>query len=64
MTITVEAVEDGFAHCLSSRSKLTIEDLGTKIGTTVNGQRIRGDKYAVTQADVEVTMGKCPSKFR
>ncbi|KAK2590490.1 hypothetical protein QQS21_011823 [Conoideocrella luteorostrata] len=64
LTITVESVEDGRAHHLTSRSKITVEDLATKIGTTVNGQKIRGSKYAANGEDLEVTMGKCPSKFR
>jgi nucleoid DNA-binding protein len=64
LTITIDTVSDGFAQHLNSRSKLSIEDLGTKMGTIVNGQKIRGGKYVAAGADVEVTMGKCPSKFR
>ncbi|KID78908.1 Nibrin [Metarhizium brunneum] len=64
LTITVETVKAGFAQHLTGRSKLTIEDLGTKIGTVVNGRKIRGEKYVAAEAELEVTMGKCPSKFR
>lgn len=64
MTITVDSVEPGQAHYASSRSKVTIEDLATKIGTVVNGQKIKGSKYIVNGQDVvEIVMGKCPSKF-
>ncbi|CAM1504705.1 Fc.00g022960.m01.CDS01 [Cosmosporella sp. VM-42] len=64
LTITVGDVEEGGAHKPSSRSKLTIEDLATKIGTVVNGQKIKGSKYVVEGETAEMTMGKCPHKFR
>ncbi|POR36108.1 Nibrin [Tolypocladium paradoxum] len=64
LTITVDRVEEGHAYHLTSRSKLTIEDLATKIGTVVNGQKIKGGKYVVDGKEAEMTMGKCPSTFR
>ncbi|KHN95974.1 DNA damage response protein RcaA [Metarhizium album ARSEF 1941] len=64
LTITVETVTAGVAQHLTGRSKLTVEDLGTKMGTIVNGRKIRGEKYAAASAELEITMGKCPSKFR
>jgi hypothetical protein len=64
LTITVDNVERGHAHNLSSRSKLTIEDLKTKIGTFINGQKIKGEKHVVSGDETEIVMGKCPSKFR
>lgn len=30
----------------------------------VNGQKIKGEKYVLKNADAELIMGKCPSKFR
>ncbi|XP_044719714.1 second BRCT domain on nijmegen syndrome breakage protein [Hirsutella rhossiliensis] len=63
LTITVDNVVADHARRLSSRSRLTIEDLATKIGTVVNGQKIKGSKYVVDGPEVEMTMGKCPSKF-
>lgn len=63
LTITIDNVEADYARRLSSRSKLTIEDLATKIGTVVNGQKIKGSKHVVDGSEVEVMMGKCPSKF-
>lgn len=63
LTIAVDPVESDHSRRLSSRSRLTIEDLATKIGTVVNGQKIKGSKYVVDGSEVEVTMGKCPSKF-
>ncbi|XWW95226.1 hypothetical protein V2A60_003180 [Cordyceps javanica] len=65
LTITIDPVGDGDALHPSRRSKITIEDLATKIGTVVNGKKLKGTKYAVENGqDVEMTMGKCPNKFR
>lgn len=64
LTIAVANVDAGDAHRLASRSTLTIEDLATKIGTVVNGQKIRGTKYVADTGEVEMVMGKCSSKFR
>ncbi|RDA86186.1 hypothetical protein CP532_3496 [Ophiocordyceps camponoti-leonardi (nom. inval.)] len=64
LTITVAPVEEGQSQQVSSRSGLTIEDLATKIGTEVDGHKIKGSKYVVTEPSVDFIMGKCPSKFR
>ena len=64
MTITVDDVEPGHAHDLSSRSRLTIEDLATKIGTTVDGRKIKGDKLTIDNSHAQLVMGKCPHIFR
>ncbi|RDA93212.1 hypothetical protein CP533_6490 [Ophiocordyceps camponoti-saundersi (nom. inval.)] len=64
LTITVAPVGDGQSQHVSSRSGLTIEDLATKIGTEVDGNKIKGSKYVVTDSSVNFIMGKCPSKFR
>ncbi|EEU48173.1 uncharacterized protein NECHADRAFT_57691 [Fusarium vanettenii 77-13-4] len=63
LTLTVSPVEDGQAHNPTSRSTLTIEDLATKIGTVVDGEKIKGKKKVVQGATAEFTMGKCPHKF-
>ncbi|KAH7313493.1 hypothetical protein B0I35DRAFT_274119 [Stachybotrys elegans] len=64
LTITVEDVAHGQAYNPSSRSKVVIEDLGTKTGTLVNEQRVKGDKHVVETPQVDIMMGKCPAKFR
>ncbi|KAL7924082.1 hypothetical protein ACQKWADRAFT_287204 [Trichoderma austrokoningii] len=64
LTITVQKVAEGQAHNLSSRSHIKIEDLGTKIGTVVNGQRIKGGAYDTQVEEYEIIPGKSPSKFR
>ncbi|KFA48974.1 hypothetical protein S40293_02560 [Stachybotrys chartarum IBT 40293] len=64
LTITVDDVAPGQAHHPSNRSKLTIEDLGTKIGTVVNGEKLKGSKTVLGTKEAEIIMGKCPNKFR
>ncbi len=65
MTITIDAVDDSQSLHPSSRSKVTIEDLATKIGTVVNGKKVKGTKYVVeNEAEIQIAMGKCPNKFR
>ncbi|KAF4982556.1 hypothetical protein FDECE_17489 [Fusarium decemcellulare] len=64
LTITIGQVEDGQAHNPISRSTLTVEDLATKTGTVVNGEKIKGKKKVVEGETAELVMGKCPHKFR
>lgn len=64
LTITVQSVAEGQAHNLSSRSHIKIEDLATKIGTVVNGQKIKGSVYDTQVEEYEIMLGKSPSKFR
>ncbi|KAK1993008.1 FHA domain-containing protein [Colletotrichum falcatum] len=64
LTIEVDAVPDGDGENLSSRSKVTIEDLATKTGTTVDGHKYKGEKHVITEAAVEIKMGGCPDLFR
>lgn len=46
-----------------ARSKITLEDLNTKIGTLVNGEQIRGRKYDLTGEENVVTVGRYKSRF-
>ncbi|KAL7939694.1 hypothetical protein V8C35DRAFT_287392 [Trichoderma chlorosporum] len=64
LTITIESVAEGHAHNLSSRSHIKIEDLATKIGTVVNGQKIKGSVYDSQVEEYDIMLGKCPDKFR
>ncbi|KAH8655207.1 hypothetical protein BX600DRAFT_66824 [Xylariales sp. PMI_506] len=57
ITIEVEQVRQGDSQNLSSRSHIVVEDLGSKIGTVVNGQKIKGEKYVITQESNELKMG-------
>jgi hypothetical protein len=49
---------------LSTRSTLTIEDLRTKSGTTVDGQKYKGEKLVVSEPAVHIKLGNCPDSFR
>ncbi|OLN92767.1 hypothetical protein CCHL11_06738 [Colletotrichum chlorophyti] len=63
--LTIEVgVDDGDSGHLSRRSTVTIEDLGTKTGTTVNGHKYKNKKHVVTDPAVEIKMGGCPDLFR
>ncbi|KAI0533634.1 hypothetical protein GGR58DRAFT_99426 [Xylaria digitata] len=64
MTITVDPVEDGHAAVIGSRSKVTIEDLGSKGGTKVNGQKYRGETCTLSQDANILQMGSFPPIFR
>ncbi|TFB07238.1 hypothetical protein CCMA1212_000871 [Trichoderma ghanense] len=64
LTITVDHVTEGHAHNPSSRSHIKIEDLATKTGTVVNGQRIKGEVYDVQVEEYEIMLGKCPDTFK
>lgn len=41
-----------------SRAKITLEDLDTKKGTTVNGKSINGERFDLLKDDNEVKLGK------
>ncbi|KAM3084074.1 hypothetical protein ACMFMG_001818 [Clarireedia jacksonii] len=47
-----------------SRARVTLKDLNTKIGTTVNGEQIRGQEHVLTKDENEVFMGKFKHVFR
>ncbi|KAF9876899.1 FHA domain-containing protein [Colletotrichum karsti] len=64
LTIQVDTVPDGGSQDLSTRSTVTIEDLNTKTGTTVDGHKYKGEKHVVTEAAAEIKVGGCPQLFR
>ncbi|KAI0550527.1 hypothetical protein F4679DRAFT_204987 [Xylaria curta] len=64
VTITVDKVEDGHAEVMRSRAKLTIEDLGSKGGTKVNGQKYRNETCSLSQDSNTLQMGSFPPLFR
>ena len=63
--LRVEVEDVGTSGCTNTqgRSKITLEDLSTKIGTLVNGEQIRGRKYDLIQDDNVVTVGRYKSRF-
>ncbi|PQE22956.1 hypothetical protein CJF30_00008568 [Rutstroemia sp. NJR-2017a BBW] len=47
-----------------SRARVTLKDLNTKIGTTVNGEQIRGQEHVLTKDENEVFLGRLKQVFR
>ncbi|KAI0439874.1 hypothetical protein F4803DRAFT_529528 [Xylaria telfairii] len=64
VTISVDKVEDGHAEVMGSRSRIIVEDLGSKGGTKVNGQKYRNETCALLQDSNTLQMGSFPPLFR
>ncbi|KAI1368246.1 hypothetical protein F5Y08DRAFT_279951 [Xylaria arbuscula] len=64
VTITVDPVVEGHAEITGSRSKVTVEDLGSKGGTKVNGQKYRSETCTLSQDSNTIQMGSFPPVFR
>ncbi|TLD10456.1 hypothetical protein PgNI_06189 [Pyricularia grisea] len=63
-TIQIDAVPEGHGELRASRSKVTIEDLKTKIGTVVNGKQIKGQTFALSEASNSFKLGHFAKMFR
>ncbi|KAK8009106.1 hypothetical protein PG991_011657 [Apiospora marii] len=64
VTIQVDPVKQGDSQSLLSRSKVTVEDLGSKLGTTINEHKIKGETYVINQDSSTLQMGSFPNKFK
>ncbi|KAI0400764.1 hypothetical protein F4802DRAFT_609841 [Xylaria palmicola] len=64
VTITVDKVDEGHAEVVETRSNITIEDLGSKGGTKVNGQKYRSETCILSQDSNTLQMGSFPHIFR
>ncbi|KAI2616210.1 hypothetical protein GGS26DRAFT_451049 [Hypomontagnella submonticulosa] len=64
VTIQVDEVAEGDGEKVSSRSSVTVEDLGSKGGTWVNNEKIKGEKRVLSQDVNVLQMGTFPLKFR
>ncbi|RYP63021.1 hypothetical protein DL771_009476 [Monosporascus sp. 5C6A] len=62
--IQVDEVTDGDGGRPSSRSRVTVEDLGSKMGTRVNDLKIKGDKFVLTEPVNTLQMGSFQAKFK
>ncbi|RYP12874.1 hypothetical protein DL767_011099 [Monosporascus sp. MG133] len=62
--IQVDEVTDGDGSRPSSRSRVTVEDLGSKMGTRVNDLKIKGDKFVLTEPLNTLQMGSFQAKFK
>lgn len=49
---------------MGSRSKVVVEDLGSKGGTKVNGQKYRSETCTLSQDSNTIQMGSFPPLFR
>ncbi|CAN8100848.1 unnamed protein product [Discula destructiva] len=58
LTIELALVPEGKATDLQSRAEVTVEDLQTKFGTTVNGKKINGERFDLLQDANEIKLGK------
>ncbi|KAI0377564.1 hypothetical protein F5Y04DRAFT_176519 [Hypomontagnella monticulosa] len=64
VTIQVGEVAEGDGEKVLSRSTVTVEDLGSKGGTWVNNEKIKGEKRVLSQDINVLQMGTFPLKFR
>ncbi|KAI2638622.1 hypothetical protein GGS21DRAFT_449239 [Xylaria nigripes] len=64
VTIIVDAVKDGDAEAVEKRSRVTVEDLGSKGGTKVNGQKYRNETCTLSQDSNTLQMGSFEPIFR
>ncbi|KAI1173585.1 hypothetical protein F4777DRAFT_444304 [Nemania sp. FL0916] len=62
--IIVDQVEEGHAEVMGTRSKVAVEDLGSKGGTKVNGQKYRSETCVLSQDSNTIQMGSFPPLFR
>lgn len=49
---------------LNTRSRITLEDLNTKIGTLVNNIQIRGQRHVLEDNDYDIRLGQYEKLFR
>ncbi|PMD51140.1 uncharacterized protein K444DRAFT_225107 [Hyaloscypha bicolor E] len=65
LTIEVDPVTAVDCPNARTRSRVTLQDLGTKIGTTVNGQRLeKKTDHVLQREDNVITLGKYKYNFR
>ncbi|KAK0714239.1 hypothetical protein B0T21DRAFT_297397 [Apiosordaria backusii] len=64
ITIKVEPVPEGGGRNIISKSQITVEDLESKKGTTVNDVQIRGTKKILTEDVNTIKLGMCQKLLR
>ncbi|KAI0881412.1 uncharacterized protein GGS22DRAFT_57682 [Annulohypoxylon maeteangense] len=64
VTIQVDEVAEGDGEIVSRRSRVTVEDLGSKGGTWINNEKVKGEKRILSQDVNVLQMGSFTSKFR
>ncbi|OBT62185.1 hypothetical protein VE03_08373 [Pseudogymnoascus sp. 23342-1-I1] len=64
LVVEVDEVKPGDCGRLNSRSRITLEDLNTKIGTLVNSIQIRGQRHVLEDNDYDIRLGQYEKLFR
>ena len=64
MIIEVDPVKEGDGLNRKSRSTITIEDLGSKIGTFVDDTNIKGTRHVVSEDTANIRIGRVEELFR
>ncbi|KFX89486.1 hypothetical protein V490_06987 [Pseudogymnoascus sp. VKM F-3557] len=64
LVVEVDEVKPGDSARLHTRSRITLEDLNTKIGTLVNGDQIRGQRRVLEDKDYDIRLGQYEKLFR
>ncbi|KAJ4420259.1 hypothetical protein N0V82_004470 [Gnomoniopsis sp. IMI 355080] len=64
LTIEIANVPEGEGTDLSSRAKVTVQDLDTKLGSWVNGKSITGECFDLIKDDNEIRLGKQDTVLR
>ncbi|KAK4180973.1 hypothetical protein QBC36DRAFT_2560 [Triangularia setosa] len=64
ITVKVDPVPEGGGRNITSRSQITVEDLESKKGTTVNDVQIRGQKKVITEDVNTIKLGMCQKLLR
>ncbi|KAI1099687.1 hypothetical protein F4804DRAFT_74482 [Jackrogersella minutella] len=64
VTIQVDEIAEGDGEIISKCSRVTVEDLGSKGGTWINDEKVKGEKRVLSQDVNVLQMGSFTSKFR
>ncbi|OTB00712.1 hypothetical protein M426DRAFT_324072 [Hypoxylon sp. CI-4A] len=64
VTIQVDEVKEGDGENVLSRSRVTVKDLGSKGGTWVNDDKIKGEARVLSKDTNVIQMGSFASKFK
>ncbi|KFY18290.1 hypothetical protein V492_00002 [Pseudogymnoascus sp. VKM F-4246] len=64
LVVEVDEVKPGDCERLNSRSRITLEDLNTKIGTLVNNIQIRGQRKVLEDDEYDIRLGQYEKLFR
>ncbi|MCJ1471980.1 hypothetical protein MMC13_000624 [Lambiella insularis] len=64
LTLSVSAVKPGAASLVHAKSELSLEDENTKVGTEIDGERVKGEKRVLKNDEHEFRLGSYEHLFR